>query len=158
MLKKLIRQVTGHVEANSDVLQDGPRSEREDSDFDEVLELDFETSVSGDEGRNVESNILHGSLNLRIHRRGDSTRETGAYGSCGSPSSSSQNGVAYQVHICIFVYQSPISAGPEAANVFEAMESNQRKLCRNRETFLADSSVQNQQREEEVDGTFGDSP
>ncbi|KAK8646801.1 hypothetical protein V6N13_120573 [Hibiscus sabdariffa] len=63
-------------EANSDVLQDGPRSEREDSDFDEELELDFETSMSGDEGRNVESNILHGSLNLRIHRRGDSTRET----------------------------------------------------------------------------------
>ncbi|KAL4333295.1 hypothetical protein GQ457_07G024010 [Hibiscus cannabinus] len=33
-------------EANSDVLQDGPRSEREDSDFDEELELDFETSMS----------------------------------------------------------------------------------------------------------------
>ncbi|KAH1065028.1 hypothetical protein J1N35_030015 [Gossypium stocksii] len=45
-------------EANSDALQDGPRSEREDSDFDEELELDFETSISGDEGRDVESNIL----------------------------------------------------------------------------------------------------
>ncbi|XP_039050020.1 WD and tetratricopeptide repeats protein 1-like isoform X2 [Hibiscus syriacus] len=83
-------------EANSDALQDGPRSERGDSDFDEELELDFETSISGDEVHDVESNMLHGSVNLRIHRRGDSTRETGAYSSCGSPSSSSQNGAAYQ--------------------------------------------------------------
>ncbi|EOY15398.1 WD and tetratricopeptide repeat protein, putative isoform 5 [Theobroma cacao] len=84
-------------EANSDASQDGPRSDREDSDYDEELELDFETSISGDEGRDVDSNILHGSLNLRIHRRGDSTRETGANGSCGSPSSSSQNDrAAYQ--------------------------------------------------------------
>lgn len=90
-------------EANSDASQDGPRSDREDSDYDEELELDFETSISGDEGRDVDSNILHGSLNLRIHRRGDSTRETGANGSCGSPSSSSQNDrAAYQVHILIF--------------------------------------------------------
>ncbi|KAL5777330.1 hypothetical protein ACOSP7_010256 [Xanthoceras sorbifolium] len=79
-------------EANSDASQDGPRSEREDSDYGEELEVDFETSISGDEGRDVEDNILHGSLNLRIHRRGDSSRETsGANGSCGSPSSSSQS-------------------------------------------------------------------
>ncbi|XP_039003363.1 WD and tetratricopeptide repeats protein 1-like [Hibiscus syriacus] len=83
-------------EANSDASQDGPRSDREDSDYDEELELDFETSVSS-EGRDVESNMLHGSLNLRIHRRGDSTRETGPNGSSGSPSLSSQNGRgAYQ--------------------------------------------------------------
>ncbi|KAK8692391.1 hypothetical protein V6N13_075852 [Hibiscus sabdariffa] len=212
-------------EANSDALQYGPRFEREDLDFDEELELDFETSISGDEGHDVESNILHGSLNLRIHRRGDSTRETGAYGSCGSPSSSSQNGAAYQPEAVIdmkrryaghcnvgtdikqasflgqrgefvasgsddgrwfiwekqtgrlikmlvgddsvvncvqghpfdcFVATSGIdntiklwtptadvpsmvaggSAEPEAENVLEAMESNQRKLCRNREAFL----------------------
>ncbi|KAE8659254.1 WD and tetratricopeptide repeat protein, putative isoform 4 [Hibiscus syriacus] len=220
-------------EANSDALQDGPRSERGDSDFDEELELDFETSISGDEVHDVESNMLHGSVNLRIHRRGDSTRETGAYSSCGSPSSSSQNGAAYQPEAVIdmkrryaghcnvgtdikqasflgqrgefvasgsddgrwfiwekktgrlikmllgddavvncvqchpfdcFVATSGIdntikanigfmgrlwtptaavpsmvsggSAGPEAANVLEAMESNQRKLCRNREAFL----------------------
>ncbi|GMY06996.1 protein ALTERED SEED GERMINATION 2 isoform X1 [Fagus crenata] len=78
-------------EANSDASQDGPRSEREDSDYDEELELDFETSISGDEGRDVEPNILHGSLNVRF-RRGDSGRESvGANGICGSPSSSSQN-------------------------------------------------------------------
>ncbi|XVF36615.1 hypothetical protein REPUB_Repub19eG0072400 [Reevesia pubescens] len=213
-------------EANSDASQDGPRSEREDSDYDEELELDFETSISGDEGRDVESNILHGSLNLRIHRRGDSTRETGANGSCGSPSSSSQNDrAAYQPEAVIdmkrryvghcnvgtdikqasflgqrgeyvasgsddgrwfiwekrtgrlikmllgddavvncvqchpfdcFVATSGIdstiklwtptaavpsmvaggSAGPETSNVLEAMESNQRKLSRNREAIL----------------------
>lgn len=90
-------------EANSDASQDGPRSEREDSDYDEELELDFETSISGDEGHDVESNILHGSLNLRFHRRGDSTRENIANGSCGSQSSSAQNDrAAYQVHIWIF--------------------------------------------------------
>ncbi|WCJ24695.1 transducin family protein / WD-40 repeat family protein [Euphorbia peplus] len=76
-------------EANSDTSQDGPRSEREDSDYDEELELDFETSMSGDEERDMEPNTLHGSLNLRIHRRGDSSRETSyTNGSCGSPSPS----------------------------------------------------------------------
>ena len=86
-------------EANSDASQDGPRSEREDSDYDEELELDFETSMSSDEGRDVDPNVLHGSLNVRIHRRADSAREAGASnGSCGSPSSSNQNGKpSYQV-------------------------------------------------------------
>ncbi|PON70509.1 WD repeat containing protein [Trema orientale] len=77
------------AEANSDASQDGPRSEREDSDYEEELELDFETSMSGDEEHDVEPNILHGSLNLRIHRKSDSARESGGVnGSCGSPSSS----------------------------------------------------------------------
>ncbi|KAM1119961.1 hypothetical protein ACFX13_044861 [Malus domestica] len=86
-------------EGNSDVSQDGPRSEREDSDYDEELELDFETSISGDEEHDIEPNILQGSLNLRIHRRSDSAREVGgANGSSGSPSLSSQNErLTYQV-------------------------------------------------------------
>lgn len=80
------------AEGNSDASQDGPRSEREDSDYDEELELDFETSISGDEEHDVEPNVLHGSLNLRIHRKSDSGRESGgANGSCGSPSSSLHN-------------------------------------------------------------------
>ncbi|XP_054797939.1 protein ALTERED SEED GERMINATION 2 isoform X2 [Prosopis cineraria] len=77
------------AEVNSDASQDGPRSDRDDSDYDEELDLDFETSMSGDEGRDVESNILHGSLNLRIHRRGDSRENAVINGSCESPSSSS---------------------------------------------------------------------
>ncbi|KAK8696599.1 hypothetical protein V6N13_001732 [Hibiscus sabdariffa] len=212
-------------EADSVASQDGPRSDREDSDYDEELELDFETSISGDEGRDVESNMLN-SLNLRIHRRVDSARETGPNGSSGSQFLSSQNGrAAYQpeavtdmkqrfvghcnigtdikqasflgqrgeyvasgsddgrwfiwekrtgrlikmllgdgaVVNCIqchpfdcFVATSGIdstiklwsptaavssmvaggSAGPETSNVLEAMESNQRKLCHNREAIL----------------------
>ncbi|XP_059631266.1 protein ALTERED SEED GERMINATION 2 isoform X2 [Cornus florida] len=87
-----LSEILYRSEANSDASQDGPRSEREDSDYDEELELDFETSISGDEGRDVESNILHGSLNLRIHRRGDSATEAScANGSCGSSISPSQN-------------------------------------------------------------------
>lgn len=86
-------------DANSDASQDGPRSERDDSDDDDELELAFETSISGDEGRDVDPNVLHGSLNLRIHRRGDSTGETGrANCPCGSPTSSHQKEkTAYQV-------------------------------------------------------------
>ncbi|KAL9245565.1 hypothetical protein vseg_019201 [Gypsophila vaccaria] len=89
-------------EANSDASQDGPRSEREDSDYDEELELDFETSVSGDEGREADSNVLHGSLNLRIHRRPESTREAiGSDGSSGSSFSNQNNKTSYQPEIVI---------------------------------------------------------
>ncbi|KAF9599458.1 hypothetical protein IFM89_038552 [Coptis chinensis] len=78
-------------EANSDASQDGPRSEREDSDYEEEMELDFETSISGDEGHDIESSILRGNLNLRFHRRGDLGRENGSgNGSSGYPSSSSK--------------------------------------------------------------------
>ena len=87
-------------EANSDASQDGPTSEGDDSDYDEELELDLDTSMSGDEGHDVESDVLHGSLNLRIHQRGDSRENASANGSCGSPSSSSQNDRAsYQVQL-----------------------------------------------------------
>lgn len=95
-------------EVNSDASQDGPRSEREDSDYDEELDLDFQT-LSGDEGHDVESNILHGSLNVTFHRRSDSSRESaGANGICGSPSSSSQNDrIPYQVHFPFFPLSFP---------------------------------------------------
>lgn len=221
-----LSEILYRSEANSDASQDGPRSEREDSDYDEELELDFETSVSGDEGRDVESNILHGSLNLRIHRRCDSARETsGTNGACGSPTSSRNDKTTYQPETAIDMKQryvghcnigtdikqasflgcrgeyvasgsddgrwfiwdkrtgrlikmlmgdehvvncvqchpfdctvatsgidntikiwtpsAPIpsivaggAAGPETADVLEAMENNQRKLCRNRDAIL----------------------
>ncbi|XP_021743634.1 WD and tetratricopeptide repeats protein 1-like isoform X1 [Chenopodium quinoa] len=85
-------------EANSDASQDGPRSDREDSDYDEELELDFETSMSGDEGRDAES--VHGSLNLRIHRKAGSSN-----GSCGSPSSSQTDRTSYQPEAVIDMKQ-----------------------------------------------------
>ncbi|XP_021862674.2 protein ALTERED SEED GERMINATION 2 isoform X1 [Spinacia oleracea] len=78
------------TEANSDASRDGPRSEREESD--EEIELDFETSMSGDEGRDAEPNVLHGSLNLRVPKQTDSAREAGGSNRfCGSPSSSCQD-------------------------------------------------------------------
>lgn len=85
-------------DVNSDASQDGPRSEREDSDFEEEMELDFETSISGDEERDSESGILRGCLNLRFHRRSDSTKDKlSTNGSSGLPSSSSQSESAYRV-------------------------------------------------------------
>ncbi|XP_010519610.1 PREDICTED: WD and tetratricopeptide repeats protein 1-like [Tarenaya hassleriana] len=214
-------------EANSDTSHDMPRSEREESDYDEELELDIETSGSGDEGRDVESNALSGGLNLRFHRIVDRAAENaGSNGSSGPPSSSSQNDeTSYQPEAAIdmkrryvghcnvgtdikqasflgqrgeyvasgsddgrwFIWEKRTgrlvkvllgdeavvnciqchpfdsvvatsgidntikiwrptasapsivaggSAGPETANVLEAMEANQQKLSRNRETIL----------------------
>ncbi|XP_068638965.1 protein ALTERED SEED GERMINATION 2 isoform X2 [Aristolochia californica] len=94
-------------EANSDASQDCPRSEREDSDIEEEMEVDFETSISGDEGRDIESGILRGSLNLRFHRKADSAREKHSpNGSCESPSSSSQNeNLTYEPEVVIDMKQ-----------------------------------------------------
>ncbi|XP_047327298.1 protein ALTERED SEED GERMINATION 2 [Impatiens glandulifera] len=92
-------------EANSDASQDGPRSERDDSDHDE--ELEFETSASGNEGHEVNPNILHGSLNMRIHKRGDMALEKGrANGSSSSPSLSSRsNRVSYKPEAAVDMKQ-----------------------------------------------------
>ena len=58
--------------------------------------LTAEASISGDEAHDLDSNILHGSLNVRIHRRGDSRDNAGASGPCESP--------CYPVHITIFKF------------------------------------------------------
>lgn len=231
-------------EMNSDAPHEGPRSEREDSDYDEELELDFETSISGDEGQDVESNTLHGSLNLRI-RRGESNRESrGANGSSGSPTSSSLNDrVPYQPEAAIdmrqrfvghcnigtdikqasflglggkyvasgsdcgrwFIWEKRTgrlikmlagdetvvncvqchpfdcvvatsgidntikiwtptasvpsivaggAAGPETADVLDVIESNQRRLCRNRETILPIGLLERIQMQELTEGSL----
>lgn len=58
------------------------------------MEVDFETSISGDEALDIESGVLRGSLNLRFHRRVHSARERHTNDS----SSSSQNeNIVYQV-------------------------------------------------------------
>lgn len=102
----LLSDLLYRADANSDASQDSPRSEREDSDFDEELELDFETSMSGEEEPDVEQNILHGSLNVRIHRRSESARESGgANGLCGSPSSSHNERKPYQPALAIDMKQ-----------------------------------------------------
>ncbi|XP_031392600.1 WD and tetratricopeptide repeats protein 1 isoform X2 [Punica granatum] len=87
-----LNDILHRSDANSDASQDGPRSEREDSDFEEELEVDFDSPFPGDEGHDADASVLHGSLNLKIHRRGDLSRETGSTnGTCGSPSSSSSS-------------------------------------------------------------------
>ncbi|KAJ9560336.1 hypothetical protein OSB04_005496 [Centaurea solstitialis] len=74
-------------DASSDTSQH--MSGREDSDYEDELEVDFETSVSGDEAHEVESNNFQRSLNVRIHRKGDSMINTcHPSSSCGSPKSS----------------------------------------------------------------------
>ncbi|KAK9067807.1 hypothetical protein SSX86_011918 [Deinandra increscens subsp. villosa] len=75
-------------DASSDTSQ--PMSERENSDYEDDLEVDFENSVSGDESHEVESNRFHPTLNVRIHRKGDSAMNTfHTSSSYGSPKSSS---------------------------------------------------------------------
>ncbi|XP_052624115.1 protein ALTERED SEED GERMINATION 2 [Lactuca sativa] len=87
-----------------DTLQPLSGSGREDSDYEEEeLELEFETSVSSggdeeeeeeEEGHESESNNLQPTLNVRIHRKFDSTvntrhtTTTTSSSSCGSPKSS----------------------------------------------------------------------
>lgn len=50
--------------------------EREDSDYDDEHELDFETSIRTEGGHDVDSDPLPGNLNLRTHRRGDLNLES----------------------------------------------------------------------------------
>lgn len=62
-----------HTEGENDA-PSGP--EREDSDYDDELDLDFETSIPDEGGHGVDSDVLQGNLNLRIHRRGNLNLET----------------------------------------------------------------------------------
>lgn len=81
-------------------------AEREDSDYDDELELDFETSIATED---VDSDVLPTNLNLRIHRRHDEIdRPNGSFGvSCEND---------YQVLIvsftlkcfCPILFQSPL--------------------------------------------------
>ncbi|KAL0366368.1 UNVERIFIED_CONTAM: WD and tetratricopeptide repeats protein 1 [Sesamum radiatum] len=236
-----------HSEGDNDASVDGP--EREDSDYDEELELDFGTSISTDDS---DPNVVHRNINLRIHRRGDSTMETGRpNGSCGLPVLSSENDkVPYEPEVAIdmkqryvghcnigtdikqasfigqrgeyvasgsddgrwFIWEkelpdrlnlsmrklvfslpaislvncvqchpydcviatsgidstikiwtpnssvpSPVAggaAGPEASNVLDAMEGNQRRLCRTREAILPFEILERFRMHEFAEGSF----
>ncbi|KAL8261506.1 hypothetical protein R6Q59_025555 [Mikania micrantha] len=77
-------------DASSDTSQ--PLSERENSDYEDDLEVDFENSISGDESHEVESNSFHPSLNVRIRRKSDlGMNNFHTSNSFGSPNSSSSN-------------------------------------------------------------------
>ncbi|KAG8369188.1 hypothetical protein BUALT_Bualt15G0125200 [Buddleja alternifolia] len=92
-----------HSDGDNDASADGP--EREDSDYDEELELDFEMPSEG--GHDVHSNVLRRNLNLRIHMRGDSAMETERpNGSSGLPGLSFENDkVSYQPEMVIDMKQ-----------------------------------------------------
>ncbi|XP_073053050.1 protein ALTERED SEED GERMINATION 2 isoform X2 [Primulina eburnea] len=230
-----------HSEADSALL-DGP--EREDSDYEE-LELDFETSISGEGGDSVDSAILDRNLNLRIRRRDATALENGRPNdTCGSLQLSSENDkVPYQPEtitdmkqryighcnigtdikqasfigrrgeyvasgsddgrwfiwekksgrllkmlrgdeavvnciqchpydcviatsgidstIKIWTPNSPVpsivaggAAGPETSNVLDAMEENQRRLCRTREAILPFEILERFRMHEFAEGRF----
>lgn len=93
-------------ESNNETSSEDQRYDRGDSDYEDEMELDFETSISGDEGRDVESSILRGSLNLRFHRNDDSSKENhNANGSPGSSSSSEHENSPYKSEVAIDMRQ-----------------------------------------------------
>lgn len=67
--------------------------EREDFDYDDELELDFETSIPA-EGHDADSDVLSGNINLIFHGRGDlnlNLESERLISSCGFPVSSCEN-------------------------------------------------------------------
>ncbi|KAL7127712.1 hypothetical protein ABFS83_14G269600 [Erythranthe nasuta] len=231
-----------HSEGDNDASIDGP--EREDSEYDEELELDFDTSISTEGGYDVDSDVLPRNLNLRIHRIGDSAVETErSNGSCEWPLLSCENEAPYQPEMAVdmkqryvghcnigtdikqasfigqrgeyiasgsddgrwFIWEkktgrlikmlhgddavvnciqchphdcviatsgidstikiwspnSPVAsivaggaAGPETSNVLDAMEGNQRRLCRTRETILPFEILERFRMHEFAEGSF----
>ncbi|XP_051118089.1 protein ALTERED SEED GERMINATION 2 isoform X2 [Andrographis paniculata] len=229
-------------EGHNEALLDGP--DREDSDYDEELELDFETSMP-DEMHDVDSNVLPRNLNLRIHRKADSARESERPNGSSDQAVSSleSDKVPYKPEVAIdmkqryvghcnvgtdikqasfigqrgeyiasgsddgrwFIWEkstgrllkmlhgddavvncvqshphdsviatsgidstikiwSPTSpapsivaggaAGPETSNILDAMEANQRRLCRTREAFLPFEILERFRMHEFAEGSF----
>ncbi|KAL5210199.1 hypothetical protein ABZP36_005822 [Zizania latifolia] len=87
----------------SDASGSSSQEGREDSDYDDEMELDFETSVSGDESRDSDPGLVRGSLNLRFHRRDCQTDEHS--GENGSVGSTHNNDSAYQPEVAIDMKQ-----------------------------------------------------
>lgn len=84
---------------------DDPRSEREDSDYDEELELDFETSISGDEGHDTEADVVRQSLNLNIHCNDESATSADHSSGCFGSPTSLNDGNTYQPEAVIDMKQ-----------------------------------------------------
>ncbi|XP_020678964.1 WD repeat protein iqw1 isoform X2 [Dendrobium catenatum] len=88
---------------NSEDSLDGHELERVDSDYEDEMEVDFETSISGDEGSDNEPNFFRGSLNLRFHKRDYLKRDnTVANGSLGL---SAQHEASYEPEAAIDMKQ-----------------------------------------------------
>ncbi|PUZ42476.1 hypothetical protein GQ55_9G585700 [Panicum hallii var. hallii] len=76
---------------------------REDSDYDDEMELDYETSVSGDESRENDQGVFRGSLSFRFHQREDQTNEHA--GENGSTESTHNDDSAFQSDVAIDMKQ-----------------------------------------------------
>ena len=86
--------------SRSDVSGSSSQEGREDSDYDDEMELDYETSVSGDESRENDQGVFRGSLSFRFHQREDQTNEH--TGENGSTESTHNDDSAFQVFLfCI---------------------------------------------------------
>ncbi|XP_062210151.1 protein ALTERED SEED GERMINATION 2-like isoform X1 [Phragmites australis] len=59
----------------SDASGSSSQEGREDSDYDDEMELDYETSVSGDESRENDQGVFRGSLSFRFRQRDYQTNE-----------------------------------------------------------------------------------
>uniref|UniRef100_A0A1D1ZD60 WD and tetratricopeptide repeats protein 1 n=1 Tax=Anthurium amnicola TaxID=1678845 RepID=A0A1D1ZD60_9ARAE len=96
--RRTLSDVLFQSEVNDDASQGDHQFEREDSDYEE-MELDFVSSISGDDSHDLESRIFRGSLNLRFSRGDESSRDNcSANCSNESSSSSTQNENAVYQH------------------------------------------------------------
>lgn len=90
---------------------------REDSDYDDEMELDYETSVSGDESRENDQGVLRGSLSFRFHQREDQTNEhTDENGSVESAQSDDSAFQVFFFHLFL-----PFLSIPNNVHVFSAV-------------------------------------
>uniref|UniRef100_A0A0D9VQH6 Anaphase-promoting complex subunit 4 WD40 domain-containing protein n=1 Tax=Leersia perrieri TaxID=77586 RepID=A0A0D9VQH6_9ORYZ len=87
----------------SDASGSSSQEGREDSDYDDEMELDFETSASGDESRDSDPGFVRCSLSLRFHRRDSQTDEHS--GENGSAESTHNDDSAYQPEVAIDMKQ-----------------------------------------------------
>ncbi|KAG2554212.1 hypothetical protein PVAP13_9KG648500 [Panicum virgatum] len=89
--------------SRSDVSGSSSQEGREDSDYDDEMELDYETSVSGDESRENDQGVFRGSLSFRFHQREDQTNEH--TGENGSTESAHNDDSAFQSDVAIDMKQ-----------------------------------------------------
>ncbi|KAL6649363.1 hypothetical protein ACP70R_013587 [Stipagrostis hirtigluma subsp. patula] len=86
----------------SDVSGSSSQEGREDSDYDDEMELDYETSVSGDENRENDQGVFRGSLSFRFHQRDQTNEHTSENGSI---ESSHNDDWAFQSEVAIDMKQ-----------------------------------------------------
>jgi len=89
--------------SRSDVSGSSSQEGREDSDYDDEMELDYETSVSGDESRENDQGVFRGSLSFRFHQSEDQTNEHA--GENGSTESTHKGDSSFQSDVAIDMKQ-----------------------------------------------------